>query len=142
MALVFVYGTLKGGCGNHRVIARHGGEFVDTATTGRAFGLRDCGFPYMVDPYRAIGPGVDARPVRGEVWRVSRACVADLDRLEGFRRHGDPSNHYDRVRVRVRFEFGGSSRVWAYVASSETTTRALAFPKCRADAFGRYEWVR
>jgi gamma-glutamylcyclotransferase (GGCT)/AIG2-like uncharacterized protein YtfP len=75
MRLVFVYGTLKRGCGNHRYL--EGQAFVGTARTAPGFALFDVGgYPGMV---RAPG----GASVSGEVWSVDEDCLARLDELEG-----------------------------------------------------------
>ena len=74
--LLFVYGTLKRGCANHRWLA--GEEFLGTARTVPGFGLFDLG------GYPAIAPVPEDRAgVTGEVWSVRPAALAALDRFEG-----------------------------------------------------------
>jgi gamma-glutamylaminecyclotransferase len=74
--LLFVYGTLKRGCSNHREIA--GQEFVGEARTTPGFGLVDLG------GYPAIVPRPENRDgVAGEVWSVDPAALARLDHFEG-----------------------------------------------------------
>jgi gamma-glutamylcyclotransferase (GGCT)/AIG2-like uncharacterized protein YtfP len=74
--LLFVYGTLKRGCTNHRFL--EGQAFVGTARTPPGFRLFDFG------GY----PGIVAMPddrdgVMGEVWSVDDAALTRLDRFEG-----------------------------------------------------------
>jgi gamma-glutamylcyclotransferase (GGCT)/AIG2-like uncharacterized protein YtfP len=72
--LLFVYGTLKRGERNHRLLA--GQRFVGPAVTAPGFRLFDLGpYPGMV---RAAG-GV----VRGELFDVSEPCLVELDEFEG-----------------------------------------------------------
>lgn len=72
---LFVYGTLRRGCGNHRYLER--AIFVGEARTRRGFRLRDLGYyPGMV---RDGGQG----RVRGEVYAVDPTVLASVDRLEG-----------------------------------------------------------
>jgi gamma-glutamylcyclotransferase (GGCT)/AIG2-like uncharacterized protein YtfP len=85
--VVFVYGSLLQGFGNHGLLARGGALFVGESKTGRGLGLWSCGsFP-------AMRPARGAAPVRGEVYVVDDDCLAALDRLEGHPRH------YRRERV-------------------------------------------
>ena len=76
MSLIFVYGTLKRGYRNHRLLA--GQAFLGEARTAPGFALFDLG----------EHPGMVARPgepgsVGGEVWAVDAACLESLDLLEG-----------------------------------------------------------
>jgi gamma-glutamylcyclotransferase (GGCT)/AIG2-like uncharacterized protein YtfP len=76
LALVFVYGTLMAGEGNHRLLAGHGAAFMGPAITEPAFTLIDLGsFP------AAVADGDTA--IRGEVYLVDPPTLAALDRLEG-----------------------------------------------------------
>lgn len=77
MKHVFVYGTLKRGGSNHRFL--RGQRLVGTAETQphyRLYGLD--GYPGLVE----VVPGTGL-PVKGEIWAVDEACLAELDRLEG-----------------------------------------------------------
>jgi gamma-glutamylcyclotransferase (GGCT)/AIG2-like uncharacterized protein YtfP len=76
MNLVFVYGTLKRGFANHRLM--EGQEFIGAARTAPGYALYDLGgYPGMVaDPAAAEGVG-------GEVWSVDDECLSGLDVLEG-----------------------------------------------------------
>jgi gamma-glutamylcyclotransferase (GGCT)/AIG2-like uncharacterized protein YtfP len=75
MTLVFVYGTLKRGGGNHHFLA--GQAFVDEARTARGYTLYDLsGYPGMVRQ------DDDDTGVMGEVWSVDDECLARLDVLE------------------------------------------------------------
>jgi gamma-glutamylaminecyclotransferase len=74
--LVFVYGTLKRGGGNHRHLA--GQKFVGEARTTPGFRLFDLGeYPGMV------AHADDRAGVSGEIWAVDADCLARLDVLEG-----------------------------------------------------------
>ncbi len=73
---VFVYGTLKRGGTNHLFLA--GQQFVGEVRTEPGYVLYSLGeYPGMV---RAPG---DRDGVTGELWNVTDACLAELDRLEG-----------------------------------------------------------
>lgn len=74
--LLFVYGTLKRGCCNHRMMA--GAVFVAPARTVPGFQLHDLGgFPAI-----AAVPA-DRDGVVGEVWSLNSETLARLDRFEG-----------------------------------------------------------
>jgi gamma-glutamylcyclotransferase (GGCT)/AIG2-like uncharacterized protein YtfP len=73
---VFVYGTLKRGGSNHRLLS--GQRFVGVARTRPEFRLYELdGYPGMV---RGPGPG---RSIEGELWEVDPPCLERLDDLEG-----------------------------------------------------------
>jgi len=72
---IFVYGSLKRGCSNHRLLA--GQRFVATGRTQPRFKLYALGdFPGMVEVAR------DGHSIEGEIWSVDPACLARLDILE------------------------------------------------------------
>jgi gamma-glutamylcyclotransferase (GGCT)/AIG2-like uncharacterized protein YtfP len=76
MTHLFVYGTLKRGCKNHRHLA--GQSYVDEARTVPGYRLHDLGdYPGMVaDPTDTVG-------VTGELWTVDAAALLHLDDFEG-----------------------------------------------------------
>lgn len=85
--LVFVYGTLMKGQGNHRLLVE--AERLGEAYTEPSFELYSLGgFPGM------ICGGRDA--VRGELYRVNERTLDALDRLEGH------PNFYVRSMIRLR----------------------------------------
>lgn len=65
--------------------------------------------------YPAAIPATDGR-VRGEVHRMrdSRAVLAALDEIEGFRPGEPDASLYTRVEVDVAFDDGRGGRVWTY----------------------------
>lgn len=74
--LVFVYGTLKRGYGNHRLLTT--AEFVKEATLS-GFELFDSGFPVATPAKNG-----DESFVRGEVFKIKRSVhLRSLDGLEG-----------------------------------------------------------
>jgi len=106
--LVFVYGSLLAGLGNHRLLRDSGARLVCEASTGAArFTMLDLGaFPGVVE-------GGDQR-IAGEIYEVSDACFARLDQLEGY------PHFYTRKRVRTSV----GVRAWIYL---------LANPRCRSE---------
>ena len=86
--LIFVYGTLKRGYGNNRLLAES--RFVDAAITENRYPLVVHGIPYLHD-----APGV-GHHVTGEVWAVTDQQLARVDQLEG---HG--RGFYERRRINV-----------------------------------------
>jgi gamma-glutamylaminecyclotransferase len=98
--LVFTYGTLMQGEGNHRVMVWAGGRYVGEARTAAAFTLLHLGgFPGVV----AEGD----QAVTGEVYEV--ADLRPLDRLEGH------PNFYRREQVEVTTASGQTVTAWVYL---------------------------
>lgn len=106
--LVFVYGTLKRGFGNHRVMADAGGEFVCEGRTVTPFPLVVQGLPYLI-----FRPGNGQR-VEGEVYRIADdEGWYRLDSLEGH------PNFYRRKLIEVEGEDGDIYEAWAYFIVNE-----------------------
>lgn len=74
--LLFVYGTLKRGCVNHAFLAAQ--TFVAPARLRAGYRMFDVGgFPGIV-------PDAGAQhEISGELWSVTAAGLAELDRFEG-----------------------------------------------------------
>jgi len=87
--LVFVYGSLLSGFGNHRLLDVPGAAFVGEARTEGGWALYDLGaYPGMVR--RDDLPG---ESVVGEIYAVDRDTLRALDRLEGHPRY------YERIEI-------------------------------------------
>lgn len=85
---VFVYGTLKRGFS--RSTALVGQTFIGPARTTADYRIFDCGsYPGLVEV-------TDGLCIKGELWEVDAACLADLDDIEGV-----SLNLYHRARVRL-----------------------------------------
>jgi gamma-glutamylcyclotransferase (GGCT)/AIG2-like uncharacterized protein YtfP len=98
--LVFVYGTLLSGEGNHGLLAR--ARFVGAGETAPVYELRDLGaFPALVEG------GTHA--VRGEFYEVDGETLAALDALE------EHPTYYRRVEVRL----ADGVEAWGYVLGRE-----------------------
>lgn len=115
--LVFVYGTLKRGLGNHRVMVVAGGEFVCEGVTSVRFPLVEHGLPYLLHR-----PG-EGHQVEGEIFRIgSSEGWCKLDRLEGH-----PS-FYRRRLIEVQGHDGDRYMAWAYfIARAEASLATLPF---------------
>ena len=76
MTHLFVYGTLKRGCKNHRHLS--GQTYVGEARTAPGYRLHDLGdYPGMIaNPTDTVG-------VTGELWTVDAAALLHLDDFEG-----------------------------------------------------------
>lgn len=101
--LVFVYGTLKRGHHNHRILGPTP-NFVGNAITNTKYKMLDAGFPVLLD----ITAGETGHFVEGEVYDVDAITAKRLDQLEG------KGRMYNRVRKYVRMG-EGSVRLNYYV---------------------------
>lgn len=127
MTKVFVYGTLKRGHGNNRLL--EGSRFVGEARTVRHLHMRQWaggGFPYLIDD-----AGPDRRQCAGEVYEVDVATLARLDILEGV------PHHYQRRPLSVVLAGGVVEVAQAYVVSDRRRAGHEAAP---VDDLGWYRW--
>lgn len=106
--LVFVYGTLLLGEGNHHILAQHGSKFVGTAICeGVSMCVTHGAFPYCTTAKDAAW---STNQADGEVYEVSPECFRSLDMLEGV------PHHYTRVLRNILV--GDTTRlVWVYVVT-------------------------
>lgn len=127
---VFVYGTLKQGYGNNRLLETS--QKIADGVTEEEFLLTDVGFPYMIPQEALTGAeSVTVAPVRGELWEVtSELVMASLDRLEGI-----AYDHYRHRDVVVKTA-DGDFTAQAYVCHNEG---AQDYRAC-AIIEGEYEW--
>jgi gamma-glutamylcyclotransferase (GGCT)/AIG2-like uncharacterized protein YtfP len=95
---VFVYGTLKSGIHNHRLLAH--AKFIGYAITDQAYHMVAGGFPIVLE-------GGDYA-VKGEVYEVDDATLRYLDYLEGYRDEDNPANMYDRRSIVVQVWTGAA----------------------------------
>lgn len=102
--IVFVYGTLKKGERNHRLL--EGCKYLRQAWVD---GYVCYGLPYG---FPAIIPSVDLLASQeewtmGQLYEVDEEVEKKLDMLEGYRGEGNPSNMYNKVEgVAERFVMG------------------------------------
>jgi gamma-glutamylcyclotransferase (GGCT)/AIG2-like uncharacterized protein YtfP/predicted glutamine amidotransferase len=114
MQRVFVYGTLKKGFGNHRLLSNS--RFLGNATTVSKWLMigEDMPFPYLLEQDWKKG-----KYIKGELYEVDEATLARLDRLEGV-----PS-HYKREDLYVQIE--GSKMSYKAITYVKTTPIAEDF---------------
>lgn len=73
--LLFIYGTLKRGHHNNRLLAQS--QFIETATTQPKYRLYNCG------NYPALKYATEGYPIQGEIWQIQPHTLKQLDTLEG-----------------------------------------------------------
>ena len=85
MDRVFVYGTLKRGFGNHRLLRE--ATFVGKAITKKKYSMTRDGIPF-------VNEDRETSQIHGEVYEVTPEIKEGLDRLEGFRGKRENSFYY------------------------------------------------
>jgi gamma-glutamylaminecyclotransferase len=99
MEIVFVYGTLKEGFGNHGLLFRC--FKVDNATTCEKYGMYETGIPYVIKQESKTS-------IKGEVYLVDNETFKSLDSLEGH-----PVCYY-REKIQVLLDNGRKTTAWIY----------------------------
>ena len=85
---VAVYGSLRQGMGNHRLL--EGQEFVGTTVTSEKFAMYSLGgFP------KVALHGEKVSPIVVEIYNVNEQGLSRLNMLEGFHGRNSPHNFYD-----------------------------------------------
>ena len=108
---VFVYGTLKSGHGNNRLL--RGSELVGMATTEEPMGFYGKGIPFM---FHEPAEGHEAVKVRGELWDVDNETLKALDQLEGH------PTWYRREITSLRDDYGNRVHAYAYFMQGDPST--------------------
>jgi len=98
MNLVFVYGTLRSGFGNHSLISSS--KFLGKGITKKEYALYQMGIPFLVEDE-------SHKQIVGELYSVSSHVLQNLDMLEGH-----PS-WYQRKKSTVVIN-GKNFRAWIY----------------------------
>lgn len=103
--LVFVYGSLRKGLSNHRLVEN--ANFIKYMKLN-GFEMYDYNgfFPYV------YYTGDEDSAIVGEVYEVDDIQFQDLDRLEGISPMNDDSGHYKRRLI-------GDTGVWIYLGTDE-----------------------
>ena len=96
---LFVYGTLRRGFSNHRLLGE--ARWLGTAKTKGHFAMYASGVPYVVLTEHVC-------PIVGEVYDVAPRLLAGLDAHEGHPRW------YRRVLVDVVLDGGTGLQAWLY----------------------------
>lgn len=107
---VFVYGTLRPGQANYRLLAARTDREEPAIAPGLA--LFGWGFPYAV-PVRGastVGVLITITP------DLYRDVLIDLDHLEGYRPNRPDRSHYIRQARTVLIAAGDSHTAWVYLA--------------------------
>ena len=95
MKLLFVYGTLKQDNYNNIILGRS--KFLGRGVTKIKLNIKSVGIPIVVAPFTDSMREM-AKPIIGEVYKVSKGTIAKIDVLEG---HPDL---YKRFLIDVEIE--------------------------------------
>lgn len=127
--LLFVYGTLKKGCGNNRLLSDS--EYVGQRVTSDKYCLGDVGFPYAFPAHVFDGYEFEEEflPVLGDLFKVTNPVVmARVDALEG------EGSHYHRKLI----ETTEGETAWMYHQLNPMSINSCYL--CSVTPEGEYEW--
>tara|TARA_Y100001963_G_C6628802_1_gene375274 strand:- start:260 stop:655 length:396 start_codon:yes stop_codon:yes gene_type:complete len=102
--LVFVYGTLKFGFSNYRLL--WDSKLIGRGITTKKFALYEAGIPFVMEHESDT-------EIYGEVYEVDEQTLAILDSLEGH------PYMYERKRSNVRLINGENCMPWIYFYQGE-----------------------
>ena len=114
---VFVYGTLRDGGSNHRLLkdAKKIGEAV---ATGEMFMGPGYPFAYFAPEFQTEGPHI-----LGELYSVDERTLERLDALEGYDETHPEMSHYIRREIEVVEGEQQPLPAWAYQYNAEVRNR-------------------
>lgn len=116
---LFVYGTLKRGFSNNRLLAHQ--KFLGSAITCSPKVMETAGIPYVYDfPQYYIGDKLmSGSCIEGELWEVDQRAFTKIDLLEGHPRW------YRRKLTNVQLHHGTSAQAWLYYMTPRKTIEGL-----------------
>ena len=103
--LVFVYGTLKKGFSNHRLLEKD--KFMGEAETIDQYAMYVQGIPY-------VNYDETVSEITGELYQVSNLSLLMIDLLEGH-----PSWYY-RKKIHIETDKGKLYKAWMYFNEQKT----------------------
>jgi len=103
--VIAVYGTLKKGYGNHRLLINQ--RFVGQGKTTDRYPLVISGLPYLIED-KGKGHNVEV-----EVYKVDDTTFDNIDALEGH------PNFYERVETSITMKSGKKIIAWLYFNRSQ-----------------------
>ena len=135
MKLMFVYGTLKQGSHNNSMLGKS--KFLGKAVTKPALNIKSVGVPIVMTPFTDAMRNI-AKPIVGEVYRVSKKTIDTIDILEG---HPDL---YKRFLIDVEIE-NKIHEAYIYLFQSDNFTMEPTFENVSTDCSititeEGYEW--
>jgi gamma-glutamylcyclotransferase (GGCT)/AIG2-like uncharacterized protein YtfP len=113
MHKVFVYGTLRKGYGNNRLLTQ--ATFLSKGETVNKYTMFASGIPY-------VNKHIETDTIKGELYEVTDKELERLDLLEGY----NPSKHedswYKREKVDIKDENGSIEEAYIYFNDTKTNT--------------------
>lgn len=136
MELLFVYGTLKRGSHNNIMLNR--AKFLGRAVTKPRLNIKSVGVPIVVTPITDKMKEA-AKPIIGEVYKISKRILKAVDYLEG---HPDL---YKRFQIDIELE-KNTVKAYIYLFQPNNFARTLDFDQSELDCSIKiteegYEWV-
>jgi gamma-glutamylaminecyclotransferase len=136
MKLMFVYGTLKQGSHNNIMLGKS--KFLGRAVTKPKLNIKSVGIPIVMTPF-SDAMRKTAKPIIGEVYKVSKKTINTVDILEG---HPDL---YKRFLIDVEVE-NKILEAYIYLFQSDNFTIEPNFEHTGTDCSititeEGYEWV-
>ena len=107
---IFVYGTLKRGHYNHRLMDMVGAEFIGEAESVEPYLLMVERIPYAIRPSALPEGSPEGTPIKGEVYEVEDNYVQYIDSLESH------PQWYRRERANFKLSDGSIVNAWIYLA--------------------------
>jgi gamma-glutamylcyclotransferase (GGCT)/AIG2-like uncharacterized protein YtfP len=136
MKLLFVYGTLKQGSYNNAMLC--GSKFVGRAVTKPSLNIKSVSVPIVVTPF-TDDMRKTAKPIIGEVYKISKKTLRIVDILEGH------PELYKRFIIDVELE-GDTVEAYIYLFQPGNFVRTPDFDQPETDCSIKvteegYEWV-
>lgn len=103
MHKVFVYGTLRKGFGNHRLLTNS--NFIGNAITKEKYTMFASGIPY-------VNKHIPTHNVIGEIYEVNDEQLNRLDALEGYNPDDHNNSWYKREKIKLNL---GDEEEEAYI---------------------------
>lgn len=111
MTKIAVYGTLRKGFGNHRVLGDS--KLIDSGWTNKKYKLTASGIPY-------VNPNEELSKIRVEVYEVSDTQLPVVDSLEGYNPNNHDGSWYKRTPIDVTLDNGEQIEASIYFADKSS----------------------
>lgn len=136
MELMFVYGTLKRGSHNNIMLGKS--KFLGRAVTKPGLNIKSIGIPIVVAPFSDAMKKA-AKPIIGEVYKVSKRTINIVDVLEGH------PNLYKRFLIDIEMK-NKTLKAYIYLFRQDNFTIEPNFEQIGADCSiliteEGYEWI-
>ena len=110
---IAVYGTLRKGFGNHRVISE--AEYIGTGWTKEKYKLTAAGIPF-------VNPNEQVSNVKVEIYSVTPDHLPSVDALEGYNPNNHEGSWYKRTPIKVNMEDNNEIEASIYFGDRDAPT--------------------